>query len=113
MDHSFYYDIPLTITVELGRTSMRVRELLGLTVGSVVELDQPAGSAVDILGNGFRADVFDFDVACDDAAVGSPSEIVGDGTSDWALSAGVGLVMNSSILAPVSRDMLLTTAPAA
>jgi flagellar motor switch protein FliN/FliY len=45
-------DVMMTVTVELGRTNIRVRDLLSLTVGSVVELDQPAGSAVDILVNG-------------------------------------------------------------
>jgi flagellar motor switch protein FliN/FliY len=45
-------DVAMTVTVELGRTTLRVRELLALTPGSVVELDQPAGSAVDVLVNG-------------------------------------------------------------
>jgi flagellar motor switch protein FliN/FliY len=45
-------DVTMTVTVELGRTNLRVRELLGLAPGSVVELDQPAGAPVEILANG-------------------------------------------------------------
>lgn len=44
-------DVPLRITVELGRTSMTVREVLGLAAGSVIELDRLAGEPVDILAN--------------------------------------------------------------
>ncbi|HSK97480.1 MAG TPA: flagellar motor switch protein FliN [Euzebyales bacterium] len=45
-------DIELTVTVEIGRARMRVRDLLGLHEGSVVELDRPVGSPVDLLANG-------------------------------------------------------------
>lgn len=45
-------DVPLNVTVELGKAVMRVRELLGLKEGSVVELDKAAGAAVDVLVNG-------------------------------------------------------------
>ncbi len=44
-------DVPLHITVELGRASLTVREILGLGVGSVVELDRLAGEPVDVLAN--------------------------------------------------------------
>ncbi|MBX5465629.1 MAG: flagellar motor switch protein FliN [Clostridia bacterium] len=46
------YDVPLEITVELGRASRSVREVLALGTGSVVELDRAAGEPVDILVNG-------------------------------------------------------------
>ncbi len=46
------FDVPLTITVELGRTEKTVREVLSLVPGSVVELDRLAGEAVDVLANG-------------------------------------------------------------
>ncbi|MDI3298184.1 MAG: FliM/FliN family flagellar motor switch protein, partial [Bacillota bacterium] len=46
------YDVPLEITVELGRASKSVREVLALGTGSVVELDRAAGEPVDILVNG-------------------------------------------------------------
>lgn len=45
-------DVPLPITVELGRTSMTIRDVLDLGPGSVVELDRVAGEPVDILVNG-------------------------------------------------------------
>ena len=44
--------IELTVTVEVGRARMRVKDLLGLHEGSVVELDRPVGSPVDLLANG-------------------------------------------------------------
>ena len=44
--------VEMSVTVELGRTRMLMRELLGLRAGSVVELDRPAGSPVDVLVNG-------------------------------------------------------------
>jgi flagellar motor switch protein FliN/FliY len=45
-------DVPVQITVELGRASMTVREILQLGQGSVVELDSLAGEPLDILING-------------------------------------------------------------
>ena len=47
-------DIPLNITVELGRTRLRIQELLDLGQGSVVELDRIAGEPADIMVNGRR-----------------------------------------------------------
>ncbi|WP_050614786.1 flagellar motor switch phosphatase FliY [Bacillus testis] len=44
-------DIPLQVTVELGRTTKSVREILDLSNGSIVELDKLAGEPVDILVN--------------------------------------------------------------
>lgn len=44
-------DIPLQITVELGRTKRSVKEILELSAGSIVELDKLAGEPVDILVN--------------------------------------------------------------
>lgn len=45
-------DVPLQVTVELGRTRKLIREILELAPGSVVELDKLAGEPVDILVNG-------------------------------------------------------------
>lgn len=45
-------DVPLQITVELGRTRKLIRDILELAQGSVVELDKLAGEPVDILVNG-------------------------------------------------------------
>jgi len=44
-------DIPLKVTVELGRTKRTVQEILELSAGSIVELDKLAGEPVDILIN--------------------------------------------------------------
>ncbi|RSK27036.1 flagellar motor switch phosphatase FliY [Bacillus sp. HMF5848] len=44
-------DIPLQVTVELGRTKRSVKEILELSSGSIVELDKLAGEPVDILVN--------------------------------------------------------------
>ncbi len=45
------FDIPLQVTVELGRTSKLVREILELGPGSIIELDKLAGEPVDIFVN--------------------------------------------------------------
>lgn len=44
-------DIPLQVTVELGRTKRSVKDILQLSAGSIVELDKLAGEPVDILVN--------------------------------------------------------------
>ena len=51
-DIEFILDIPIQITVELGRTKMPIKNLLQLTQGSVIELDGLAGEPMDILVNG-------------------------------------------------------------
>jgi flagellar motor switch protein FliN/FliY len=45
------YDIPLHITVEVGRLRLRVRDLLRLSVGAVIELKKPAGEPFEICVN--------------------------------------------------------------
>lgn len=45
-------DVPLTITVELGKTKKLIKDILELSEGSVIELDKLAGEPVDILANG-------------------------------------------------------------
>jgi flagellar motor switch protein FliN len=45
-------DIPLEVTVEIGRTRLAIRELLELGPGSVVELAKLAGESLDVLING-------------------------------------------------------------
>jgi flagellar motor switch protein FliN/FliY len=44
-------DLPLDVSVELGRTRMSIQELLALAPGSVIELDKVAGEPLDILIN--------------------------------------------------------------
>ena len=46
-------DIPVKLTVELGRTKMTIKKLLSLSQGSVVSLDGLAGEPLDILINGY------------------------------------------------------------
>ena len=48
----FLFDVQLQVTVELGRTEMTIRDVLGLGLGSIIELNKVAGEAVDILVNG-------------------------------------------------------------
>jgi len=45
-------DIPVTISMEIGRTQISIRNLLQLNQGSVVELDRLAGEPMDVLVNG-------------------------------------------------------------
>ncbi len=45
-------DIPVTISMEVGRSNISIRNLLQLNQGSVVELDRVAGEALDVLING-------------------------------------------------------------
>ena len=45
-------DIPVRVTVELGRTRKNISDILSMTPGSVIELDKMAGEPVDILVNG-------------------------------------------------------------
>lgn len=45
-------DIPVTISMEVGRSKISIRNLLQLNQGSVVELDRVAGEALDVLVNG-------------------------------------------------------------
>ncbi len=45
-------DVPLGVTVELGRKTLSVRDILALNPGSLVELEKLAGEAVDLLVNG-------------------------------------------------------------
>jgi len=44
-------NIPVTISVEVGRTAIKIRDLMRLTQGSVVELDRLAGEPLDLLVN--------------------------------------------------------------
>lgn len=51
-DLDLILDIPVHLTVELGRTKIPIKELLQLAQGSVVELDGLAGEPMDVLVNG-------------------------------------------------------------
>lgn len=72
------HGVELEVTVELGRTRMLLRDLLGVQVGSLVELDRPAGSPVDLLVNGVmvaRGEV----VVIDDEFAVRVTDLVEDG----------------------------------
>ncbi len=47
-------DVEMEVTVELGRTTMPIRDLLSLQPGMVVEIDRAAGAPIDVLVNGRR-----------------------------------------------------------
>jgi flagellar motor switch protein FliN/FliY len=47
----FILDVPIEVTVELGRTKLLVNELLKLGQGSVIELSKLAGQTLEILAN--------------------------------------------------------------
>jgi flagellar motor switch protein FliN/FliY len=51
-DISIIVDIPLEVTVELGKTQKLIKEILGFAYGTIIELDKLAGDPVDILVNG-------------------------------------------------------------
>lgn len=49
---SLIMDVPLQVTVELGRTQRKIKDILEMGPGSIIELDKLAGEPVDILVNG-------------------------------------------------------------
>lgn len=46
------YDVPLQLSVELGRTKKTLREILDLKPGAIIELDKLAGEPLNVLANG-------------------------------------------------------------
>ena len=52
-DINMILDIPVQLTVELGRTRIPIKNILQLAQGSVVELDAMAGEPMDVLVNGY------------------------------------------------------------
>lgn len=51
IDLEFILDIPLTVTVEVGRTKLLIQDLLQLGQGSVIELDKLMGESFEVLVN--------------------------------------------------------------
>lgn len=51
-DIGLLLDVPLQVTVELGRTQLRIRNVLELVPGSIIELEKLSGEPVDVLVNG-------------------------------------------------------------
>ena len=52
-DFNLILDIPVQLTVELGRTKIPIKHILQLAQGSVLELDAMAGEPMDVLVNGY------------------------------------------------------------
>lgn len=48
---NFIDDIQVTITAELGRTTMKIKDILKLSEGSILELEQPAGETAEVFVN--------------------------------------------------------------
>lgn len=46
------YDIPITVTAEIGSSVVTIKDLLNFSPGSVIELDRQAGESIDLLVNG-------------------------------------------------------------
>lgn len=51
MNQEVIENIPVTLAIEVGRASLKIRDLMRLTQGSVVELDRLAGEPLDIVVN--------------------------------------------------------------
>jgi len=51
LDSDVLQNIPVTLSVEVGRSSLKIRDLMHLTQGSVIELDRAAGEPLDLLVN--------------------------------------------------------------
>ena len=79
-DLSLLGDVALTVTVELGRVRLPLRDLLRLQEGSLVELDRLAGAPVDVLANGTPVARGDVVVVGDELGV-RISELISRGVS--------------------------------
>jgi flagellar motor switch protein FliN/FliY len=53
-DLSLVFDLPVELAVEIGRTTMTIRETLAIGPGSLIQLNRLAGEPVDLLVNGHR-----------------------------------------------------------
>jgi len=53
-DLTLVLDVPVELAVEVGRTTMTIRETLSIAPGSIISLDRMAGEPVDLLVNGRR-----------------------------------------------------------
>jgi flagellar motor switch protein FliN len=73
-------DVPLDITVELGRAVMKLKDLLTLAEGSVIELNRTLGAPVDVIVNGKLVARGDVVVVGDDFGV-RVTEVLSPGES--------------------------------
>jgi flagellar motor switch protein FliN/FliY len=51
-NHKLLMDVPLDVTVEIGQTSKKVKDILDFTQGTIIELERQAGAPVDVIVNG-------------------------------------------------------------
>jgi flagellar motor switch protein FliN/FliY len=51
-DMSFLNDVQIVLTIEVGRTQIKIRDLLNLSKDSIIDLNKNAGEPVDIYANG-------------------------------------------------------------
>jgi flagellar motor switch protein FliN/FliY len=51
-DMEFLNDVQITLTIEVGRTQIKIRDLLNLTKDSIIDLNKSAGEPVEIYANG-------------------------------------------------------------
>jgi len=72
----FVADVPLELTVEVGSARLRVRDVLALEKGSIVELDRASGEPADVLVNGRLVARGELSVVDDRLAV-TVTEVVG------------------------------------
>lgn len=81
----FVAEVPLRLTVEIGSTRMRVKDVLQLEKGSIVELDRTSGEPADVLVNGRLVARGDLSVVDERLAV-TITEVVGSepGPADGA-----------------------------
>lgn len=74
--------VPIQITVELGRTRKKIKDIAELTLGNIVELDRQAGDHVDILANGKLIARGDVVVVDDNYSVRITEIVKKDGSGD-------------------------------
>lgn len=89
MNIDLLIDVPVQITVELGRTQLTVRQVLELERGSVVELERVAGDPVDVFVNGTLIAVGEVVVVDDRFGIRISNLVVANGNSNNNKSNGV------------------------
>ena len=86
-DLNLVLDVPVELAVEIGRTTMTIRETMALVPGSVVVLNRMAGEPVDLLVNGRRVARGEV-VAIDEEFGLRITEVTGDSHGDSDMGDG-------------------------
>ena len=96
-------DVPVDLTVEIGRTRMTVGETLQLRPGSIVSLNRTAGEPVDLLVNGTR--IARGEVVVVDEEFGLRiTEVLRDADADLAPALGAAAAVSAAPLLPPGVD---------